>query len=158
MNTTNYNTNSCTNEPKKEVFLRTYSFGAPSKKGVLLRTFSFENEDPDGSIIAAQKSLWITYNRTLNIDKTKLRQLYKTADSILQAVNDGSCDFLYTMRPRDKSEVMDSFTTYYLPLIVEAMTEYCREKIEAKTIKCPDKPLEQGMLRLACRGLPKVDF
>ena len=93
-----------------------------NKKEVLLRSFYLEDDDERGSILAARNAFARTFADALS-GARDIRLLWKSADAILKAVNDGSPDYLYTMTPNDSPEIMDSFLSDLLPHVQHILKE-----------------------------------
>ena len=123
------------------------------KKEVFLRTFSNVNGDADGTIEAAGIAFTRTTAHLIKNDHSKVPELSKSTDAILQAVNDGSSDFMYTMRPCDRSEVMSSFSSSLLPKLHYALKKKYAEEYNRQEdfVRSSDK--EQGAVRIGMLDL-----
>ena len=75
-----------------------------NKKEVFLRSFDLDGEGDDHSIQAACDVFWITSLRAFDYEPPyKVDELFQSPDAIMQAVNNGSPNFIYTTRPKDSS-------------------------------------------------------
>ena len=94
------------------------------KRRVFLSTLSLEGGDEDGIIEAAWNAFMRTFGKAWIEDPDEVEELHKTTDTILQAMSDGSSEFVFSTRgPSDRTEIMDSFSTDVLPWIRSTMKD-----------------------------------
>ena len=79
------------------------------KRELVLETFCCENKREDGPIRAVCVIFPNMLHRVHGDDPEIVFQLWKTPETIPQAVNEGSSDYIYTMRPCDRSDIMLTF-------------------------------------------------
>ena len=134
---------------------------SPTKKEVFLTTFNIDNGNEDCSIKAAREAYWKTYVQTVTI-KQPPEELYATPESLVQTVNKGSSDFVYSLLPsarvdekinfrelelyksHDCIDLIDSFFTYLKSLSQDSII--LKDEHVRKALGLPFFNSEEGAL------------